>query len=690
MVAVIPEDDGFTEGTPAYNTQHAGYLCFLPRTTAVTIGPYALSGWSLGYMHDGQSVFGTMTGPLNQSYGDQCVAAMTGSALVTRAVCMVHREESSASDCEVSICTNVHRPAGGALASDMLLLVGVVARAQSGTVSGAGTTAHYIGDGDCYAFGLWNNSTNLGLYQLLRVNAGVVTVLETGDETGTYPGTAFDVTSNFYMQIPWVLRMEISDEAGNVRIRCYREHNGPLGSVGGSADWNSLKVIDYLDTSGSRITTAGRFGFFATSENTVGSVKSVQIVHWFKVEVGGTVTLLDEFKRVNRHLCAGIAAAAGYTSGNSLQSLWSGDAWCLNSPTVLQLVSTPAGLANRCMIDPGVAVAGTAGDEGTAAFLQYQRAASDKFASRRVAEFRISTNDEAGVAGTSPTARVVGVWMRGGLLSSSQTSLYNGYSVHVKGGGAGTCYVKVRRWNNGSATVIGEKTDTITFTLDADHTVDLEVYNLLDGEGNPDNGTVAIIVKVDGTQIVLTVPAGVSNVTALSSGTLYDADPSRILNGTHEGVLVLAPDGSNVVYVDDWTVDSTTTGGGVSANDEASISVAGEVDDLSGTLSIPYDWPVEDVTETFAVVAPFEDGYQHTRAKYPRQRRTWQITMAACTQTQRDTLISFWDAHKGVSFNWTPTGESTALKAVFADDALEYLKAAPSVHGYSFRLTEVF
>ena len=694
MVAVIPADDGFAESSPVYNTVHEGYTCFLPRSAASTIGIYASSGWAVGQMHDGYSVFGAVSGPLNQLYGEQANCAMTGSAAVPLAVSWVHRELTSALDADVSICTNVHRPAGGVFASDMLRLVGVIARAQAGTSSGAGTATHTIADGDCYAFGIWNDSSNLATYQLLRVNGGTVTVLQTGDEFGANPGVPFDVadtlTTQFYATIPFNLRLEVSDEAGDVRLRGYREHSGPLGSTSGSADWNSLKVIDYLDTSVSRITTAGRFGFFASRENTVSSVKSVQLVHWLRVDVNGTTQILDEFRRVNRSLCTPVTAASGYTSGASLASLWSGDYWGYTGHGSKLRISTPAGLTNRAMIDPAVATTGTAADEGTAAFFQYQRHAPDRFNSRRVAEFRISTNKADGTAGVTTTARVVGVWMRGAVVQGTLTALYTGYSVHVRGGIAGVCYVKLRRWNLGVGTVIAEETAASAFSFDADHTVDLEAYNLPDSEGNPDNGTVVLIVKLDGAQVVLAVASGVSNVTALASGTIYDADPARILNGTHEGALVLCPDGTNVVYLDDWTTNTLSGSGGLSANDEASISVAGEVDDVSGTLSDPYDWPVEDITETFTVDREFEDGYTHSHNRFPRSRRTWSITASAVSLAERTTLITFWDAHKGVSFNWTPTGETTAVKAVFGDDMLDYVKRNPGVHTYAFTLVEVF
>lgn len=690
MTHILPTDDGFTEGTPVYNTWHEGYTCFLPRSSAASIGPYLSSGWSVGYLHDGYSVFSSGSGPLNVTYGEQTIGSMTGSASVLRAVCMLHREESSAADCEVSISTNVHRPSGGAMASDMLLMVGVVARAQGGSVVSAGSTAHRIVDGDCYAFGLWNNSTSDALYQLLRVNAGAITVLETGDDLGNYPGTAFDVLTDFYPQFPFVLRMEITDEAGDVRIRCYREHSGALVSVGALEDWNSIKVIDYLDTSGSKITTAGRFGFFATGENTVSSTKSIQLVQWFKVEVGGVVRILDEFRRAARALCAPITGVSGYASGRSLQSLWSGDAWSLTSPTVPMRVSTPGGLTDRCMIDPGVVVAGTAGNDATAGFYQYQRQALDQYNSRRAAEFRISSNDEAGVAGVSTSARVVGLWMRGALAVGSQLGLINGYSVHVKGGGAGTCYVKVRRWVASVGTVIAQETAATAFTIDADHTVDFEVYNLPDGQGSVANGTVVLVVKVDGVQVVLTVPGGVTNVTALASGTIYDASPSRILAGTGEGVLVYAPDGSNVVYVDDWDTDTLSGDAGIPANDEATIAVASEIADVSGTLTLPYDWPVEEEIIDPIDGAQFEDGYRRSGARFARSRRAWRVSLRAGTATQLADLITFWDAHKGVSFNFTPRVESVATKAVFADDVLEHVKTAPSIHGYSFGLVEVF
>lgn len=124
----------------------------------------------------------------------------------------------------------------------------------------------------------------------------------------------------------------------------------------------------------------------------------------------------------------------------------------------------------------------------------------------------------------------------------------------------------------------------------------------------------------------------------------------------------------------------------------ASIVLTTECTGKTGTLTVPYDWGVQESSQWSALEHRYEAAYVARSARHTRPRRRWSISANACTDAERTTLLAFWTSHKGaeIPFDWADpeTGETVSVR--FATDELGVVLANPSVRQFSFDLEEVF
>ena len=73
------------------------------------------------------------------------------------------------------------------------------------------------------------------------------------------------------------------------------------------------------------------------------------------------------------------------------------------------------------------------------------------------------------------------------------------------------------------------------------------------------------------------------------------------------------------------------------------------------TLSVNPDYPIKERREDSTLRSDFEGGYEHTRPRYTRTRKSFTLRYKALPTTDKDTLDNFLDTVKGGadSFIWT-------------------------------------
>lgn len=88
------------------------------------------------------------------------------------------------------------------------------------------------------------------------------------------------------------------------------------------------------------------------------------------------------------------------------------------------------------------------------------------------------------------------------------------------------------------------------------------------------------------------------------------------------------------------------------------------------TLSEKPTYPIEKRTEDSAIRSPFENGSVLTRARFTRLRATFTLKWNGMDNTDRDTLMAFWDTMKGGSdsFDWTDPYDSTVYLVRFTGE----------------------
>jgi len=256
-------------------------------------------------------------------------------------------------------------------------------------------------------------------------------------------------------------------------------------------------------------------------------------------------------------------------------------------------------------------------------------------------------------------------------------------------------FVRVRRWNAGAVTTIAEFLSPI-IALTVDYTFALRVFNLPDGQGVPQNGIVVIETYLDGVIVPLDDPAGgqVNGIQVSSAGTVFDSGTLAITSGLGEGVRIAGVAGSDfVTTVDSWTQLAIEVTPGVGVGDQLNATVSTEQHSYTATeLVVNHDWPTRETRVTRRGDTDFESGHVRVSLQDPRVRRRWNVTAKNTTTDERNVLVAFFDARRGIeeAFDWTPPLEASTAKVHFVNPKLGDSLKAPGVSSFDIELEEVF
>jgi hypothetical protein len=669
MTHVWPTSDDFAAGSTAYGDWPSAYLKAAWWSAASFAHPVLSSYTSTVSASD-------LTDAFSKTQGADASSATPS----TDPSGYLWRPLESNADGTVRMAFNVRVLTGVPLVNNGMTIGMVCARVSGSTYTSATNSHSAIQNG--YFFGWLGNSSGLGCtWYLVRVNSGSRTILQ----SSTFATAAGSSSSNFddlFKSRSGEVYLTVEASGSDVRLR---------GGYRRGVDTTDTQVFDVTDTSGSKITTAGRYGFAMNGAVTVTGGDFAAQCSRFEVVEGSTVRVRDEWQRAFPLAALQSTPKAGFTGRSLLQS-WCGDFHGVAAYDQKLWRSKVGGLTDRINVKPDTEPTGNA-TTLRGSYMPSQRRATDRRSQNRTITFRFSSLQQGGSAGTTnPTAqRAVGISLRGSMSlepAVTNTGNFVGYSAVIRiNDGAGTAVAQLYRFTP-SQTLLADK--AVTAAVDTDYTLRFDAYNLLDASSN-NTGAVVMRVYLGGVQIAF--DAVDPNVTVTAAGNVIDGTSSRIIEGSLECLNVFTVNGDKTTFVDTWTESTLTNASGTAASAQASIAVAGEADSDSGqTFTVPYDWGVEEIAGQMYVTVPFESGHRNNRNAHTAGRRRWKIRAGAITEDERDDLLTFWDAHNGCekAFTFAPPYGGASVKAHFADDTLGSTLRDRGVFAYEIEIEELF
>lgn len=660
---VLPKADAFTEESTVYGDWPTVYIPAAIWTAQTIAHPITLSYSSTINASD-----------LTDAFSDSGAWGKGGTPTTNRSGYLLRAPYSSA-DQKVELAWRTRVLSGNGHNPDRLAdAIFVCARVTGGTYSSANHTFTDIANG--YFFGFLSASGLEATWYLLRVNSGTITVLQSAAFNGaTAAGIAAALSRTLNPKRTNRLSLDITASGADVRLV------GKLTRPDDTGSSTVTTIFDYTDTSGSKLTAAGRVGFILNGQITAAGSPgggTACIANEFVLTDAGVVVHRDTFERVWR--TAGKATTATVSSvtyaGNSLLGAWVGDFATITAYEKKLKRCAIAGLTNRILVDPATEPVGSATLPGAGAFLLAQRPATDARSQNRTLRVRFSSLKADGTAGTTNATphraagicvRIAGTGATGTSAPSSSWMPGAGYAlIAFREDAAPTTRLELVRYTDGVATVIADK-DPYTLAVDTDYDLTLDAHNVLDSAGNP-TGAVLLSVYVGGVQVVM--DQAHASVEVDAAGTVSDGSSARALEGRAEGIYAYVPGGNKVVVLDAWAEGTLTNALDVDSVevDQASVAVTGETAGFTGsTLDTPVGARVEPLRPRRLTVTPMESGHRHVAALDRIVRRAWRVT-AALNETQRDALLAFFEAQDGarLGFWWTPPapGGGNAASAI--------------------------
>lgn len=648
---VLPKADAFTAEATIYGDHPTAYIATAMWTSKTIAHPITLSYSSTINASD-----------LTDAFSDGGAWGKGGTPTTNRSGYLLRAPFSNA-DQKVELAWRARVLAGNGHNPDRFTDVCFVgSRITGGTYSSANHTYTDVATG--YFFGFLSASGLEATWYLLRINGGTITVLDSEAFNGaTAAGLDAAVTLTLNPKRTNRLSLDVTASGGDVRLV------GKLTRPDDSGSSTVTTIFDYTDTSGSKLTAAGRVGFILNGQLTAAGSPGggiANLVNEFVLTDAGVVVHRDTFERIWR--TAGKATTATVSSvvyaGNSLLSAWVGDYSTVVAYDKKLTRCTIAGLTDRLVVAPATEPVGSSTLPGAGAFLLSQRPATDARSQHRTLRVRFSSLKVDGTAGTTNATphraagiciRIAGTGATGTSAPSSSWMPGAGYAlIAFREDAAPTTKLQLVRYTDGVATTIAD-VDPYTFNTNTDYDLTLEAHNALDSAGNP-TGAVLLSVYVGGVQVVM-VQAD-SSVTVDAAGTVIDGSSARAIQGRGEGIYAYVPGGDRVVVLDAWAEGTLVDA--LDADrievDQASVTVTAETDGFTGsTLSIPTGAIVQPQRPRRLTSTPMESGHRHVAALDRFARRVWRVT-AALDETDRDTLLAFFEAQDGprLGFWWTP------------------------------------
>lgn len=546
----------------------------------------------------------------------------------------------------------------GTPGSDSMRYVGVCGRSAPASHSD-GTdppqTRHFTRD-EGYWFLVANKSGVGTKYLLIRTDATGPVLLDSATTT----------LSDLAMQYGRTLRLHIADNGSGhpVLTATTTTTRNMLGQP------SETTVFSYTDTDANKITRAGHWGFGMTQGRVESGIQTVPLIGELTIEDASAPVVIDNWKRQLPRFCQTSPVDEIGVSGRDLACSWLGTNHSNFRRNHFER-DTTAG--DRVLIS----------NDQTGILLS-QRPATVSYESLRSCRFIFTATS----AGLEEAAGVV-CRGRGRAASSFRWDAMEkvwGYALVVSWAHDSSAWLlRLYSLEDTSQLVVADYTPG-GLAHGTAFTLELSIVN--EGGTTPETGTPKIRAKLDGA--VVTWDNVYLSGTSQVGDYVYDTRSTRHENGTGEGVVLWKNGvGTHFIVVDDWTEGSLSAGG--PSSDYASISIPGEADGATGTLSTPLDWGWIEDSVAGARVFRYESGYLYRIARATKERRSWTARVAAMSQTVRDALVTFWNAHDGsvIPFNWTtPDGE--AVIACFDQDELGDRKTGPDSYSVELSLLELF
>ena len=735
MAQIFPATDSFATNGVQPNSPnsagvyefHTGYLRARPPTFSTTISANTYS-WSPSSFNLVDAYSTSSTSGRVASLCELSVASPNFTSPSRTSTGMFLWRQYFDDDCVVSALFS-HRVLSGAQTSRGFKTAGVVARYSAPSIAGASGSGYFL-DGNGYAFVLMSDPVNGDAHRflLLRFNGASVTVLASASASSSLSGFT---RSSLLAGI--TLKLSAQTVAGNVELTCSAKRSSTASAF--------VTVLSATDSSGSKVTANGRAGFIMGGYDDLAlnplageqNSYSTTLCHWFQIYDTATSSyhMRDEWQRyemlgrtsstptvtgpwVDANGASGLYASGlsgrnlaslyqsqdGYASASTSRNLWSinGSNVAINNSTSL---SFGAHNVYRC---------------------------KNFYASDRSLDIKF----ESAVA-------IQNVWIF--ARASVESSATN--PIHLNGARSAVSCYKLRMQigstaggnltrlfiddisSSGGVQTIAQMPSAIALgtgiftglSLSNFFTLRFKVYN--DPNTNPpQDANVKMAVYINGTQVLVPlVSPPVAGVSIDVDGlTLVDSRAAstiwgRKVGGWYEGFEVSPQNTTTSNSFRNWSDLYVSTGvsatrptppgpfpvqdteqGDLGENDMATIALNSECVGKTGTLTVPYDWGVQEQAKAEAIVAPFEAGYRVRSVRHTRQRRRWTIRANAITDSERTTLLNFWTSHKGaeIPFDWVDPETGATVAVRFADDSLGVTLANPAVRQFEFILEEVF
>ena len=705
MVQILPRDDDFAAGSPAFGQFLCLYLGCVVSTSNVTFWNPSTAPFIARPMHGAyQSQNSLGTHDYNSAFHSSSdSAARKPSGAVFR--------RPFGADVTVTGMVEMRSIAGGAPSIADLAPRGVLARVSAGTLAGDGTADVRLTDVTAYSAALYQKASDSTLrLGIIRWNAGAFTGLV---ESVSIPLNLINLTA------PASVTLTVSGTGATVTL------SATLRGFGGT----STLTINTTDTSGSRITAAGRCGFFSGADRILSGKSTVDLFHMLAVDEGGVRLMQDEFRRLSLGAAKQTTADALGTAGSGyLSSAYYWDAASYDGSTSAS-GRTYTG-AKKLKHSSGTAVMehGTADDDVNAErLLIAQRPAGSQFSQRRSVTVTIPT---------APALTTGEVWA-GVVLRASQalpvdenapTIAINGVGPNFAGNGtantAGEGYLFVVRaksstqvlWQlrriraNGTHLIIATLTENSPFPgsnnfpgYGVSFSMDLDVHPR---DAADPFGTVELAVRVNGSLVDLAlgaeaIPAG---YTSPGTGVFHDPTTLRVSPSFGEGLVTAngyLRSGSASADIDpvfDLWAEGSLTNDVLLDQDQASIVTVTEAAPTGTALDtiIGPDFPFEVAYVSHHVSNPFESGHRQTMPSFLDQDTeallewaVFKFRKRGVTATQLASLQTHWDAHDGtaLAFNFTAPGDSA--RVVHYTTPLRRDLIGPGIFEVEFELEEL-
>lgn len=674
MVQILPSDDAFDAGSPGMGSFVGLYLGCVVSTSSVTF-------WSPNGAFIARPIHGAYQSLTSQGVNDYNAAFhSSGTANRLPSGAVFRRPFVANLNVVTSGLFEMRSVAGGAPGIGDFAPSGVLARVSGGSLAGDGTADVRLANVDGYMGAVYQKSSDSTLrLGIIRWNAGTPTVLV---ESISIPTATLQWTS------PFTVSLFVSGTGATVTL------SASLQGFGGT----SVLTVNAADTSGSRITVAGRHGFVMGPDRIVSGKSTVSLCHMLAVDEATTRVLQDEFRRLSLAAAKQTTAdALGRPGSGYLSSAFYWDAGTYDgSTTVASKVYTGA---IKLKHSSGTAVMehGTADDDVNAGrLLLSQRPASNQFSQRRSVTVTVPT------AAAATTGEVwAGIALRASQAlpvdENPPTVAINGSGPNFPGNGTantgGEAYLFVVRartstqvtWQlhrikaNGTQLPIANLTENSPFAIfpgyGSSFSMDLDVHPR---DAADPFGAVEIACRVNGTLIALALTASALSAGYLSPSTGVYQDPTtnRVPPAFGEGLVAVNGffrSGSASADIDpifDTWAQGTLANAAVLDVDQPSVSVAAEPAATGTALdaALQPDWPLEIEYVSHEVSVPFESGHRQTMPRFLEQttdallrRCRFKFRRAGVKEAELTALETHWNAHDGtaLAFNFTPPGEPT-------------------------------